>query len=141
MLFEGDDECEEYSSSEEEVELEGINHNNSTMAPLAFIPAALAALLQQNPHGFDAQTGKHSLPRVKTPATSLRSAATRKKFNLLSDDKVQLPKFGESTKKDLFNKACFKRQDEADDLQFYAQPRFVKHVDDAATVALTHAYE
>jgi len=34
----------------------------------------------------------------------------------------------------------FRRQDEQDDFDFYSQPRLVKHIDDAAVMALTNYY-
>jgi len=42
--------------------------------------------------------------------------------------------------KSVFPSACFERQDESDDRLFYAQPRFVYHVDDRAHVSLTNFY-
>ncbi len=39
-----------------------------------------------------------------------------------------------------FPAGFFERQDETDDAQFYAMPRFVVHIDDATIAALTDAY-
>lgn len=39
-----------------------------------------------------------------------------------------------------FNSAAFRRDDESPDSEFYAQPRFVTHIDDAAIGAVTQLY-
>ena len=39
-----------------------------------------------------------------------------------------------------FPEGFFDRQDESEDALFYAQPRFVVHIDDATIAALTGAY-
>ena len=39
-----------------------------------------------------------------------------------------------------FPLSFFDRQDEEDDAQFYAQPRFVVHIDAPTIAALTQAY-
>merc|ERR1712023_77989 len=39
-----------------------------------------------------------------------------------------------------FTAECFEREDESDDSDFYNEPRFVTHIDDKATEALTLFY-
>jgi hypothetical protein len=58
-----------------------------------------------------------------------------KNTNLLTT--VQLPPKGTN----LLNEACFGREDESSDFQFYSEPRFVTHIDDKAIAGLTKFYE
>merc|ERR1712086_643269 len=57
-------------------------------------------------------------------------------FNLLTN--VTLPSPGQSA--EFFTAGCFDREDPADDSQFYLQPRFGYHIDDAAIADLTEHY-